>query len=59
MVAGHPKVFVPSLTDVDKTLKIATNAIYQTTVYHDNKEVMLNTGESLTLTTRVAWHEVN
>ncbi|MGL9772976.1 MAG: hypothetical protein ACR5LG_00905 [Sodalis sp. (in: enterobacteria)] len=54
-----PKVFVLSLTDVNETLKIVTNTVYQTTVYYDNKEVILNTGESLTLTTRVAWHEVN
>ncbi|WP_074013608.1 metallophosphoesterase [Candidatus Sodalis sp. SoCistrobi] len=54
-----PKIFIPSIATANKTVKIATNAGYKTTVYYDNKEITLEKGSVLTLTTQAVWHEVN
>ncbi|MGP4141933.1 hypothetical protein [Sodalis praecaptivus] len=42
----------------NKTIKIVTNAGYQTRVYYDKQEVVLNKGNALKVTTRVKWHRV-
>ncbi|MBT9432145.1 hypothetical protein JZM24_08445 [Candidatus Sodalis endolongispinus] len=54
-----PKTFIPSMTTANKTVKIATNAGYKTTVSYNNKEITLEKGGMLTLTSKAVWHEVN
>ncbi|MGL9723917.1 hypothetical protein [Sodalis sp. (in: enterobacteria)] len=53
-----PKIFLPAMNGGNKTIKIVTNAGYQTRVYYDKQEVVLNRGDALKVTTRVKWHRV-
>ncbi|MFT4465389.1 MAG: metallophosphoesterase family protein [Sodalis sp. (in: enterobacteria)] len=52
------KISIPSVAEVNKMIKIVTNAGYQTRVYYDNEEVVLKRGDILTVTTRANWHKL-